>query len=296
MLMSAFSYISAASRPTSRHIYLGLGEASLTVGVFIASLTNGPIIDNWGLDVLSYINVGFSAVTVAVVIILVPEIYKETAHQYGWKEVLKPHHILDSFKCIFRPRPGKDRFLLNASLTIYTSTFITVQAYTSLNFLYFAKEEGMTLTNFSIFNSVVYASKVLGPLILWIGKKLKFNMFDVAVFCLTSYTAGYILLSMNGGVSYLQWIGVLLMSGQLGVFAVLRDFQVSIVDKDENGKLFAYDSMIQILCSTVMALAINSLYGWSVTFWPELTFSVCGLIGVFALAMLSFLIIYTRLK
>ena len=111
MLMSAFSYISAASRPTSRHIYLGLGEASLTVGVFIASLTNGPIIDNWGLDVLSYINVGFSAVTVAVVIILVPEIYKETAHQYGWKEVLKPHHILDSFKCIFRSeerRVGKE--------------------------------------------------------------------------------------------------------------------------------------------------------------------------------------------
>lgn len=290
--MSSLSYIAIIADPASRHISLGIGEAAMMCGAFIGTLTNGPIIDNWGLDVLGYINVGINVITGMVVICLVPEIYKETADKYSWREVLKPHHILDTFKCIFRPRPGKRRLFLNMSLTVYCTLFMTVQVTTSVGFLYFVKEEGMSLTTYSLFNSFAFMSKAISMFVLWLSKKMQLDKLDMAIIFSGLHTGAYILLSVNGGgVSALQWIAIALMGGHLAVFAVLRNIQVSLVDQDETGKLFAYDAIIQLLCFTVLSIGINLIYGWSVAFWPEFIFSVSSLVGLISLAVMVSLIL-----
>lgn len=285
------SYVSLVCSKETRHIHLAVAEAAIVGGVLIGTLINGPIIDNWGLDILVYTNVAFCLIAVLIVIFFIPELYKQFARELTWREILWPDQILDTFRCLLKRRPSNGRLLLNLSMVVYTCILITVVGFSTVLYLYLVKELGLSTTQHSIYSAVLSGVKVvLGPSILLLVRRFNVNKFDTAIYMIALAILGYVLLSMGGSI-YLLWIGGILLCGQITIVAVLRGLQASIVDEDEMGKLFAWDAFIQIISASLISILYNSLYGWCVSFWPALVFAFSGLLLLFGLVIMCILVI-----
>lgn len=288
--MSAFSYITRASSSENRHIHISLAEASILLGFLVGNLVNGPIIDNLGLDVMVYTTVGTSLSVVIVVCVFLVDIRNEDG-EFSWKETLKMKYIFAAVKCVFKAREGHSRIILQLCFLAYSLAYVCALGFNVLGYLYFVKEVGMTLTYFSLFTSTVHALKaVAGPLILLLAKKLRLNQMTIGQFASVVLVVGYTILSL-GTQLQLMWIGGMLLSVDLILFAVVRNLQTKIVERDELGKLFSYDAVVLAITNSAIVLSFDYIYSWSLTFWPQMFLAVAAFACVCSLITLSVIIL-----
>ena len=116
------------------------------------------------------------------------------------------------------------------------------------------------------------------------------SKYNVAVAAAASSVLAYTTMSL-GTSGYLQWMGIALLSGQACITSVLHDFQASLVERDELGKLFACDAFLQAVWGVIATVGYNALYGCLVTWQPQFIFAASSLLFLLALITLCLLII-----
>lgn len=291
--MSAFGYVTKAVRPENRYFHFALTEGSLLIGILAGNLLNGPIIDNFGLDVMVYICVAACGLVVFIVCFFFVDI-RQPSSNFSWKETLRMKYAFDFLKCVFKRRPGHSRMILQLCFVTYTVVYICVLGYHSLGFLYFVKEVGLTLTQYSIYSGVVLALQAaVSPFLMLLAKKLGMDLMTAGQIAAVLLAVGFTVMSLGKSL-VLIWIGGMFLTVQTVVFAVARNAQTKLVEKDELGKLFSYDALVQAIMKTAAIFSFNSLYAWSLPFWPQLFIALGALLSVICLIILSIIILLQR--
>jgi len=286
--MSCYSYITLISSNEKMSFNMVVLEASTEMGFLIGVLASGPLADHFGLDTLSYINVGVSITPIIVLFLAVKEIHDSQA--IAWIDAIGVKYMLDSAKCVFKKRPSYNRLLIHLCyLTNFIGCF-SVIGYGANSFLYFTKQLGMSLTQFSLFSAVIeVAIGFGGPAIIFLNNKVfKLDNISFGVLSCAVLALAYIIMSINsipGGI----WIGAALLSFQITIYGIIRSFQVKFVDENEIGKLFAYDGMLKVLFNLVSKMVFKEMYSFSVVVYPSLFLVVCG--GLYIFAMLTLILI-----
>lgn len=278
--MSAFSYVALITPEEKRPFHMAISEGTLLFGVLIGTTINGFIIDDFGLDKLAYITAGITVLPLIITVLFVTDV-TSTNHSYTWRDIIGISHILDAFKTVYKKRPGYSRLLLNLSFVMYCFVFLAIQVLMAGSFLYFVKQRGLTYSQYSIFNGYTSAMKSIGgPLVVYIIKRFfKPDDFHFAIGCATSMAIGYTVMSINS-IPYSMWIGGTFWLTQTSLFAIIRTTQTTICSKDELGKLFAFDAILQCVLSQTTTIAGKVIYTWSLSFWPGLFLAICAFLIV----------------
>jgi len=286
--MSCYSYITLISSNEKMSFNMVVLEAATDVGILVGLLASGPLFDLVGLDTLSYINVGVSITPVVVLCLTVKEIHDSQAIK--WRDAIGVKYMLDSTKCVVKKRPSYNRLLIHLC---YLTNFIccfSVTGFWANSFLYFTKQLGMSLTQYSVFSAAIQiAVSFGGPAIIFLNNKvfklddIMFGVLSCAVLALAD-----IIMSIHaipGGI----WIGATLLSFQITIYGIIRSFQVKFVDENEIGKLFAYDGMLKVLFNLVSRMVFKEMYSLSVAVYPSLFLIICG--TLYFCAMLTLILI-----
>lgn len=285
--MAVFSYVALVTTPEKRAFYMALSEASLVIGVLIGTLVNGFIIDDLGLDTLAYITAGISVIPMIVSIAFVTDV-TSTSHTSSWRDMIGTSHFLDAFKTLYKKREGYSRLLLNLCFLIYSLLFVGTVMYMGGSYLYFVKERGLTMTEYSLFSAYVNVMKGFGgpSLVYVINRVFKPDEFHFAAGCGVSMVIGFIIMSIDA-IPHSMWIGGAFMMTQTTFYAIIRDNQTKICSKEELGKLFAFDAIIQVIMTCVTAIVAKEVYTWSLTFWPGLFLALCAFLTICAMVVLN---------
>ena len=275
--MSSFSYVALITPKSKISVAMSICEGTVLIGILLSNLMSGPVIDATNLSTLAYISAGIAILPLIIVSIFMTDATSISTVQYTWRDVIGVGHLLDAFRCIFKKRDKHSRLLLNLAFAAYTLVFIAVNGSMSDNFLYFVKERGMSLTEYSIFYSILSACKGLGgPAILWlINRFINPHKNNILIGACASIAIGFIILSIES-IPYNAWIACIFFCTQTIFFGEIRSFQTSLCDKDELGKLFAYDALIQMTIGTVSTVTFKMLYSATVAVWAGMYLLLCG--------------------
>lgn len=287
--MATYSYITRISTPEIMAVTMAVLECSVELGILAGILISGPLADTFGLDSLAYINVGLAFIPVILVMTFVKEIPRE--NKAAWRDVVGVRHIFDAIVCVFKARPRYSRLRINLCFVCTYSLSIAAAGYAAVSYLYFVKEEGMTMTQLSVFTAfLMFVKGVGGPVILGLAKRfLHVALPTMATVSCGVLVCGYAIMSINS-IPYSIWIGGTLLMFQSVVLALVRSFQVTLVEKDEVGKLFAYDGIVQVVFSLATMMFFKELYSATLLFWPGLFLAFCAFLNI--ISMLVIVVIF----
>ena len=274
--MAMLSYVGLVTSQEKRAFYMAIAEGVLLFGVLIGQTINGFIIDDLGLDTMAYITAAVSVLPVIVASVFVTDA-TSTRHRYTWRDVITLSHMFDAFKTIYRKREGHKRKLLSLCFVMYSLPFVSVCTYMAGSFLYFVKERGITMSEYSIFNGYSSALKSFGgPLVVYLLKRfINPDQFHFAMGCAVSQIFGFTLMSIDI-IPDSMWIGVTFIMTQTAYFALIRNLQTTICDKNEYGQLFAFDAILQCVLQSVVGILAKEVYTASLSFWPGLFLALCA--------------------
>jgi len=267
---------------------MAITEGTFLAGAMIGSLINGPIIDNLGLANMMYINSALTVLPLPVVLICITDITVKSDRKYTWRDVIGLSHLMDSFNCAFQKRKGNSRLALNLCFVIYILGFSAISGILTLGFLYFVKEKELSLTLYSVFNTYGLAMKVFGgPFLVWlIEKYFKPDHLTLGLVAASGMSIAYLIIPIDA-IPYSIWIGATFWGFQSVFFAITRSLQISFVNKDELGKLFGVDAILETVVGAIATIAFRSFYAATVTFSSGLYLDVCS--ALFILVMIVFL-------
>lgn len=289
--MSGFSYISLASKPGDRAFFLAVGESINILGTIIGNIISGPIIDNFGLDVMVYINVGTCILAALIVVVFVKDINKPGAATFKWKDLFRVDQVADVFRTVYKKRSNYSRLVMHMCYLIYASVYALIVGASSLGFLYFVKEVGLSMTQYSILNAVsTFLKSVTCPAVLYAAKRFNFNQLTGSLFSAVALVFSFISLSLGPQIYFILTFAIL-SSGFLITFAVMRSIQSNIAARHEFGKIFTFDSLIQVSLNTGVTILFNFIYMHSLSFWPQLFAAFLAFICIFTLALIAGLIL-----
>ena len=268
MVMSSYSYITSLTSKKNLPIAMAALEGGVEFGLLLGTLISGPFIDRFGLSTLAYLNTGLSTIPLFIILTTTTEIYDESKTNNTWRDAIGVKHLTAAVRCVFKKRQNYNRLLINLCYVSVYAVSIAGAGYTTLSFLYFVKEVGMTLTELSVFSGYLLAVKGLGgPIILAFVKCIKANKTDMTVLSCAGVTFAYIIMSVDA-IPHSIWFGGTLFAFQSVVYALIRTFQVSLVDENEVGKIFAYDGVFQVFFSLSTVMFFKELYSLTVVVWP----------------------------
>lgn len=286
--MAEFSYVALITSMESRAFHMAVAEGTLGFGMLIGNTINGFIIDDLGLDALAYMTAGIAVLP----LILSMVFMRDVVHTSGrvtpsWRDVVGFDHVLDAFKTVYKKREGYNRLLLNLSFVLYSFPFIANIIFASGAFLYFVKEVGFSMSEFSVFNGIRVASVCFGgPILILIVKKIKkVGDLDFAMGCTVVLALAMIIMSQPG-IPYGLWVGCILSFPQGCMYALVRTIQTKICGRDELGRLFAFDAIMQCVLTTAMAIGAKVVYTESLIFWPSLFIALCGFMMLCAMIVI----------
>lgn len=292
--MSSFSYIALITPKEKITFTMSVCEGTVIIGLVLGTLVNGPLIESTSLADMAYINAGFTVLPLIIVWIFVTDVTHTGRRKYTWREVVGASHALESIKCMFKQRPGHSRLLLQLSFVTYSCSFVTISGFLGNSFLYFVKEEGMSLTVFSVYSALGLAGRgACGSGMIWLANR--FGVTDrsnLLVGSLVSIFVGFTIMSIDG-IAYNAWIGAIFLCTQTVVFAEIRSLQTEICKLDELGKLFSYDALIQLILSAVAAASFKWMYSATLNIWPGFFLMVCAFLHLLALVLV---VIMDRVK
>ena len=293
--MAVFSYIALISPVETRAFHLAIAEGTLGLGSLIGTSINGVIIDDMGLDTMAYLTAGIAVVPVILSLVFVRDaLYMTGGKPPNWREVVGFSHVLDAFKTIYKKRQGYKRLLLNLSFVLYAFPFVAMLIFSSGSFLYFVKEIGLSMTQYSAFNTFrVVGFCVGGPALIYVIRKLRdVPDLDFAMCCNVMMALGAIIMSQPS-IPGSMWIGSVFLFPYGSMFALIRAIQTKICGKEELGRLFAFDAIMQCILTTTITIGARELYTESLSFWPGLFLAIQALILVFSMIVI---IIMSRFK
>lgn len=281
--MSGYSYVVLAVNTENRDFHMAMAEGAIVVGMILSTLASGPAIDNFGLNRSIYVNAGLNLLLLPLIIFGLRDIPKEGAETYRWTDIFTTKNITDAIKCAFKSRPNYTRLLIHLNIASYYFAFCGVTGAGAVTFLFFVKEVGLTVTQYSYFNSISLVLRVFGaPVLLKLTKRFKLDSNNVAVISCGLVSLGYILQSVSMNLLYI-FAGTFFLAFQAVMYAVIRSNLASLVAKDELGKIFAYDAIIQVMLSSLCSMTFNYLYQWSLPVWPSMFLAAAALLHIAAL-------------
>lgn len=284
-MLASNSYIARVSEPRVRHILLSINEGSMTAGMMIGNLINGPVIEKLGLDVMAYTNAGICVLTAAVVAMLVKPI--EYEHPVGWREALKPSHLIDTFLCVLKRRKNHGRLFIQLIYVIIAVAMFASPAFSSLAFLYLTKDIGISLISYSVFTSVDHGSKaVCSTFILLVVKWMGWDLMNTAVMALAAGVVGYIVMSLTPSMVVI-WIGMIMCSITIAAFPILRSQLVSLCDADEVGRIYTYDAILHNVFKNLGSIFFNFMYGATVDVWPGMYLAMSAFLTCVSLVVMA---------
>lgn len=291
--MSGYSYVVLAATEDSRAFHMALAEGSIVIGMVLSSLVSGPVIETIGLNWAIYINTGLNVALLPIIIFGLREIPKDMAETFKFKDILTFDNIKDAVKCVFKARPGRNRLLIHLNIAAYCCAYFGVTGAGAISFLFYVKEVGLTVTQYSYYNTVSLVLRAFGaPALLRLSKALKIDSFNVAVIATGVVVIGYTIQSLSLDLGFI-FVGAALLSFQAVIYAVVRATLASIVAKDELGKIFAYDAILLVVLTSLCTAFFNYLYDWSLPFWPSMHLAMAA---VMFLASLSVFIVMALIK
>lgn len=285
MTMSSYSYITSISAKEDIPIAMSALEGGIEFGLLTGTLISGPLADNFGLSILAYLNIGLSVLPLLVLLIFVVEIPRHSKTKATWSNAIGVQHIFRAIKVVFKKRPFHNRLLINLCYVAVYAVSIACAGYATLLFLYFVKQVGLTLTQLSVFSGYLMGVKGLGgPVILVIVKYARMDKMTVAVVSCGGVAFAYIIMSIDV-IPYNIWLGGALLAFQSVVYALIRSFQVTLVDENEIGKIFAYDGIAQVFFSLTTVMFFKELYSLTVTVWPAFFLAFCAFLCVISMVV-----------
>ena len=286
--MSSFSYVALITPKDKTAVAMAICEGTILVGMLLGNVLNGPIIDRTSLPTLTYINSGFALLPLVIVAIFVTDVTSHSTVQYTWRNVIGLSHLLDAFKCVFKKREGNSRLLLNLSFVAYSLTYVGSAGLAANSFFYFVKEKGMTMTEYSVFTGTSSVLEgVTGPGILLLVRRFsKPHRNNISILACASVALGYMFLSLTP-IPHIEWLGLLFLSGKLVFYAEIRLLQTKLCNKEELGRMFAYDALIQLLLGAGAAVLIKLLYSATLQIWSGMFLAVFSLLMVFAMVVVT---------
>ena len=283
--MSSYSYMALITPKEKTPLAMSINEGTFLLGLLLGNLISGPIADATDISTLAYINAGFTLIPLIIVSVFMTDALSSSAVQHTWKDIIGIRHLLDAFKCILRKRQKWFRLLLILAFLSYSFGLIAVHGSKSDYFLYFVKQRGMSLTEYSIFNSLMSALQSFGgPAILWVASKFdKQPINSIMMGACASMVFGYTVMAIDS-IPYSAWIGCVLFCTQIAFFGEIHSYQTSLVEKDELGKMFAFVAIIQIVIGAACSIGFKTLYAATLTVWPAMFLVIAA--GCFLFAMI----------
>lgn len=293
MVMASFSYIAYITPPEKRTVNMAIAEGSLLMGALIGQTTNGFIIDDLGLDTLTYITAAVCVLPMVIGFVFMTEAVTNTGKS-TWRDAIGVRHLLGPFSTLYKRREGYSRIILNTSFVLYALPYVAMHFYMVGGFLYFVKERGLTMSEFSIFNGYVTALKGIGgPLVVLIIKKFfKPDEYDFAMACTVSSVIGFTLISIDS-IPASMWVGGAFLMFQAAFFAVVRVIQTEQCSKVELGKLFAFDAIMQIVIGEIGTVLVKQIYASSLLFWSGLFLALCAFLHICSMVVLAIVRYYS---
>ena len=281
--MAEFSYIALVTTPETRTFYMAIAEGTFLLGILIGNTINGFVIDHLGLDTLAYATAGVSVLPAIVILLLVTDVQGSSC-QTSWRDIINIKQFFGPFRTVYKKRIGFQRALLNWSFVMYSFPFVSLQIFQSASFLYFVKERGLTMSQYSLFTGLISAMKSFGgPLVVYLVKRLiRPDQFSFAIGCIISQIVAYTIMSIDA-IPASMWIGAVLLLTQTSFFALVRALQTRICLKDEPGQLFAFDAIILCIMSGITAIVAKVVYTATLSFWPGLFLALCALLYICAM-------------
>lgn len=291
MVMAVFSYLALIAPEKERTLYLALAEGCVGIGVLVAESMNGVIIDELGLSTLTYITVGLAIPPLLIAFVFMRDVEHSgatpTLPASTCSQLLSPQRFFDAFKTIYKKRKGYNRCLLNLSFVLFLFPFVGETAIDSASFLYFVKELGFTMTEFSIFCAVKVSTVCLGGPIVIILVKRYLNPDDLkfAMVCCAMVALGFILMSqpeIPGSI----WFGGIFLITETPFNALVKTIQTKICGADELGRLFAIIVIMEGMVGTVISILTKIFYAASISVWASSFIAVAAFTHICAMLVI----------
>ena len=87
------SYPESIPTIQSRAIYITVAEDATLVGSLISILVNGPVINNYGLDTLTYLTAGISLLPGTIALGFFTDIMHVDSASRSWRDVVECSHL-----------------------------------------------------------------------------------------------------------------------------------------------------------------------------------------------------------
>ena len=291
MVVAIFSYLTLITPVEQRTLHLTMVEGSIGLGVLIGVSLNGVIIDDLGLDTLTYITVLIAIPPLLIAILFVRNATQarrspSTTYQIC-SQVLSLRSVTDALSTITKKRKGFKRCLLSLTFVLYFFPLSGEETFESVSFLYFVKELGFTMTEYSVFN----AGKISiicfgGPLVIILVKR--FLNPDDLTFALGScaVTATAFIIMSQPEITGSIWFGGIFLITQVPFSALVKTIQTKLCEEDELGKLFAFVAIMQSVISTVFGVVGKLFYTTSLSVWPSSFIAFTALMYVAAMIII----------
>lgn len=291
--MSGFSYVAFITPPSKQSFAMAMSEGTLLVGVLIGNSINGVLADRLGVANMAYISAGISVTPGLITFFFMADERKESTSRltgggWRWRDVIGFSNIISSIKCVFKRRKGRGRILLLLTFVIYAGPYFSTMGYGSASFLYYAKEQGFTISQYSVLNGYRDGMKGIGgaAILYSLQRWLKPECFNLMIGANAVLTVGYLVMSISA-LPASAWMGATLHTSQTLMTSLLRALQTSLCDKDEYGRMFAFDALFQVVTNQVVAIGFKSVYAATVVVWPEFFFVLCAIILILTMIVVT---------
>ena len=143
--MAMLSYPERIPTIQSRAIYMTVAEDATLVGSLIGTLVNGPVINNYGLDTLTYLTAGISLLPGTIALVFFTDIMHADSACSSWRDVVGWSHLTNVFGTVYRRRQGHKPLMLNMSFGMYSLPIDTVSCSIAGSFIFVVKQLGFTM-------------------------------------------------------------------------------------------------------------------------------------------------------
>ena len=143
--MAMLSYHESIPTIQSRAIYMTVAEGATLVGSLIGTLVNGPVINNYGLDTLTYLTAGISLLPGTIALVFFTDITHADNASRSWRYAVGCSHLTNVLRTVNRRRQGHKPLMLNMSFGMYSLSIVTVSCSIAGSFIFFVKQLGFTM-------------------------------------------------------------------------------------------------------------------------------------------------------
>jgi len=292
VLMATMSYISLVTSTKNMTLHLSLVEGLLQLAIMAASFVSGPIVaasDEYGLAIVYVLAAGlnfFAFLDVTFRLRQPPLPAPADKHDSLVKIIWDS--LKEYFRVVFRPRPFWQRTCLQLIAAVFTLTAFAVGSTQDLLFLFFTKEIGKTLTDYTMYSGLTHCIGFFGNTVgLWLLMRVfRFNERDVIVAGVTVTTTAYAFISYSRN-DYIYYSSIILQIFRSLPHVGCRAYMAKHVAASEVAAALGYLATLQSITPLFASAAFNSLYPLTLSWWPGFLFVAAAFLCLLCVPILT---------